>query len=54
MKKSSLALIALVVVAASWGFAFVWMKDAIDRQPYFDFLATRFTIAALIMFLVRP
>lgn len=54
MKKSSLALIALVVVAASWGFAFVWMKDAIDRQPYFDFLATRFTIAALTMFLVRP
>ena len=54
MKKSSLAAIALVVVAASWGFAFVWMKDTITRQPYFDFLATRFTIAALIMFLVRP
>jgi drug/metabolite transporter (DMT)-like permease len=54
VKKSSLAAIALVVVAASWGFAFVWMKDTITRQPYFDFLATRFTIAALIMFLVRP
>jgi len=54
VKKSSLAIIALVTVAASWGFAFVWMKDTIDRQPYFDFLATRFTIAALIMFLVRP
>jgi drug/metabolite transporter (DMT)-like permease len=54
VKKSSLAAIALVVVAASWGFAFVWMKDTITREPYFDFLATRFTIAALIMFLVRP
>ncbi len=54
MKKSSLAVIALVTVAASWGFAFVWMKDTIDRQPYFDFLATRFTLAAVIMFLVRP
>jgi drug/metabolite transporter (DMT)-like permease len=54
MKKSSLAALALVVVAAAWGFSFVWMKDAIERQPYFDFLATRFTIAALIMFAVRP
>jgi drug/metabolite transporter (DMT)-like permease len=54
MKKSSLAALALVLVAAAWGFAFVWMKDTIERQPYFDFLATRFTLAALIMFLVRP
>jgi drug/metabolite transporter (DMT)-like permease len=54
MKKSSLAAISLVVVAASWGFAFVWMKDTIERQPYFDFLATRFTLAAIIMFAVRP
>jgi drug/metabolite transporter (DMT)-like permease len=41
-------------VAASWGFGFVWMKDAIERQPYFDFLALRFTIAAGVMFLIRP
>jgi drug/metabolite transporter (DMT)-like permease len=54
VKKSSLAAISLVVVAASWGFAFVWMKDTIERQPYFDFLATRFTLAAIIMFAVRP
>ena len=43
-----------MVVAASWGFGFVWMKDAIERQPYFDFLALRFTIAAGVMFLIRP
>lgn len=30
------------------------MKDAIERQPYFDFLALRFTIAAGVMFLIRP
>jgi len=43
-----------MIVAASWGFGFVWMKDAIERQPYFDFLALRFTIAAGVMFLIRP
>lgn len=30
------------------------MKDAIEQQPYMDFLATRFTIAALAMILLRP
>lgn len=37
-----------------WGVAFVVMKPAIAEQPFFDFLATRFTIAAVIMVLVRP
>jgi len=54
VKKTSIAAIALMSVAASWGFGFVWMKDAIERQPYFDFLALRFTIAAGVMFLIRP
>jgi drug/metabolite transporter (DMT)-like permease len=54
MKSKKIALLALVLVAAAWGFAFVWMKDAIARQPYFDFLALRFTIAAVLMFAVRP
>jgi drug/metabolite transporter (DMT)-like permease len=54
VKKTSIAAIALMIVAASWGFGFVWMKDAIERQPYFDFLALRFTIAAGVMFLIRP
>jgi drug/metabolite transporter (DMT)-like permease len=30
------------------------MKDAIDQQPVFDFLATRFTLATLVMIAVRP
>jgi drug/metabolite transporter (DMT)-like permease len=37
-----------------WGVAFVVMKPAIAEQPFFDFLAIRFTIATAIMILVRP
>jgi drug/metabolite transporter (DMT)-like permease len=54
MKSKKFAAIALLSVAAAWGVAFVWMKDAITREPYFDFLALRFTIAALLMFAARP
>jgi drug/metabolite transporter (DMT)-like permease len=45
---------ALVAVTATWGGAFVIMKPAIEQQPFFDFLAIRFTIAALIMLAVKP
>lgn len=55
MKKTPLiAAPALISVAIIWGAAFVLMKPAIEKQPIFDFLASRFTIAALIMVLVRP
>lgn len=54
MKKTSWAAIALVAVAASWGAAFVLMKDAINEQPFYDFLAIRFTIATAVMVVVRP
>lgn len=55
MKKTPLiAAPALISVAVIWGAAFVLMKPAIEKQPIFDFLASRFTIAALIMILVRP
>lgn len=54
MKKTSWAAIALVSVAVSWGAAFVLMKDAIENQPFFDFLAIRFTIAVAVMLAVRP
>ena len=30
------------------------MKPAIDQEPFYDFLATRFTIATLIMIIARP
>lgn len=53
-KRHRLAAFALLAVTASWGVAFVWMKTAIVKEPFYDFLATRFTIAALIMILARP
>jgi drug/metabolite transporter (DMT)-like permease len=54
MTKIRVAVIALLLVGFVWGAAFVLMKDAIQEQPYMDFLATRFTLAALAMFLLRP
>lgn len=54
MKKTSWAAIALVAIAMSWGGAFVLMKDAIAEQPFYDFLAIRFTIATAVMILVKP
>jgi drug/metabolite transporter (DMT)-like permease len=54
MTKIRLAVIALLFVGFTWGAAFVLMKDAIAEQPYMDFLATRFTIAALAMLIIRP
>jgi drug/metabolite transporter (DMT)-like permease len=55
MKKTPLiAAPALISVAIIWGAAFVLMKPAIEKQPIFDFLATRFTIAVAVMILVRP
>lgn len=54
MPKTRLAVIALLGVGFVWGAAFVLMKDAIEQQPYMDFLATRFSIAAIAMILLRP
>ena len=45
---------ALISVAAAWGFAFVVMKDAIQRQSVNNFLFTRFALAVLVMLLIRP
>lgn len=54
MKREPLAIFALVGVTAVWGSTFVMMKDAIERQPEMDFLATRFLLAAICMIVVRP
>jgi len=54
VSKTRLAVLALLGVGFTWGAAFVLMKDAIEQQPYMDFLATRFTLAALAMVLLRP
>jgi len=44
----------MVLVAAAWGAAFVLMKPAVDKQPVFDFLATRFTFATIAMVIAKP
>lgn len=54
MTKTTWAIIALFGVTISWGAGFVVMKDAISEQPIFDFLATRFTLATLVMIAIRP
>ena len=54
MTKVRFAVVALLLVGFVWGAAFVLMKDAIQQQPYMDFLATRFTVAALAMVILRP
>ena len=54
MNLKSWAVLALIFVAIVWGAGFVLMKDALDDQPVFDFLATRFTLATLVMIAIRP
>ncbi len=54
MTKVRFAVVALLLVGFVWGAAFVLMKDAIQQQPYMDFLATRFTVAAVAMVILRP
>jgi len=53
-KKNLIAVVALLSVGAAWGGAFVLMKDAINQQPFFDFLAIRFTLATVLMIVIRP
>jgi drug/metabolite transporter (DMT)-like permease len=38
----------------AWGWAFVIMKDAIQRQSVNNFLFTRFVFGAVVMVLIRP
>ena len=45
---------ALLLVSAAWGFSFVVMKDAIERQSVNNFLFTRFLGAVIVMLLIRP
>jgi len=45
---------ALLLVSASWGLAFVVMKDVIERQSVNSFLFSRFLVAVIAMFLLKP
>lgn len=54
MNKNGLAVASLIGVTIAWGASFVVMKPAMAEIQVFDFLGIRFTIAALLMILVRP
>ncbi|URX60701.1 DMT family transporter [Luteibacter anthropi] len=50
-KGSGLATLGLLAVTAVWGSTFVMIKDVVGRMLPIDFLAVRFTIAAVLMLL---
>jgi len=52
--KMKLAPWALLSVAMAWGWSFLIMKDAIERQSVNNFLFTRFAVATVVMLLIRP
>jgi drug/metabolite transporter (DMT)-like permease len=52
--RKSFAPVALLSIAAIWGMTFVMMVDPIQRQGVNDFLSFRFTIATIILILIRP
>jgi drug/metabolite transporter (DMT)-like permease len=54
MPRAKLAIAMLLTIGFMWGAAFVFMKDAIEQQPFMDFLATRFTIATLLLIAIQP
>lgn len=47
-----LATLLLVLVTATWGSTFFLIKDLVRHVPPLDFLAVRFAIAAVAMFLI--
>jgi drug/metabolite transporter (DMT)-like permease len=49
-----LATLALLSVTAMWGSTFFLIKDLLDRVPVLDFLALRFGIAAVAVWLIFP
>jgi drug/metabolite transporter (DMT)-like permease len=49
-RVSLLAAIGLLVMTAVWGSTFVLIKGVVDHMPVADFLAVRFTVAAIAMF----
>ena len=53
-KSSKLAVIGLIFITAIWGWSFLIVKQAVAQMPVMDFLALRFAVAAVVMFIIRP
>ncbi|HUA80372.1 MAG TPA: DMT family transporter [Dyella sp.] len=47
-----LATLGLLLMTAVWGSTFVLIKGVVSRMPVADFLAVRFIVAAVVMFLL--
>ena len=53
-RTSLLATLALLAITAAWGSTFFLTKDLVTRVPVLDYLAVRFAIASLAVFLIFP
>jgi drug/metabolite transporter (DMT)-like permease len=53
-RTTLLATAALLSVTACWGSTFFLIHDLLDRVPVVDFLALRFSIAAVLLLVVAP
>jgi drug/metabolite transporter (DMT)-like permease len=53
-RTSLLATAVLLAITACWGSTFFLIHDLLDRVPAVDFLAVRFSIAAVLLLVVAP
>jgi len=53
-RQTALATLALLGMTACWGSTFFLIKDLLDRVPVLDFLAVRFAIASVALYLLAP
>ena len=51
---TGLAALGLLGVTAAWGSTFFLLKDVVERVPPSDFLAARFALAAVAVWLIAP
>ena len=54
VSTSGLAALGLLAVTAAWGSTFFLLKDVLERIPVTDFLAVRFALAAVALWLLAP
>jgi drug/metabolite transporter (DMT)-like permease len=53
-RHALLGTLTLLAVTACWGSTFFLIKDLLERVPVLDFLAVRFAIASVALFLLAP
>ena len=53
-RQRLLATAALLAMTACWGSTFFLIRDLLDRVPVLDFLAIRFAIASVALYLLAP